>query len=759
MITDFFRPVPAAAGGFATPHASPAQEAVSPAPTSEPEAAATEDDGCVTIACGLDKLLVDAAKSRPVIEDAVQRVHKVALFGSEAIALLVLEDIEAGVAPTAMISVGNQSIVRAMLQGVVDGRGARADSEHLLLQRRVRNAYHRIHGADAPLIDASGLGTLIASEAVRFVASTKTSLHRHYAKRVHRYVRNVRLRLSEADFKALTKDERKQHRLRVALVAKDVCRPGWQTRQANEADAPVVDAIRAQLRLDALPWSPLNKRGVARKLTLKDLTKSMPERFLHGMYFLNRALVEAGGRGFRLLPIRTVLTPRFVTIDQTTIKELGFVGKAEKRKLRKDASTRRDAQREHKELIAACKARHTDERREWKETDLARNANLEPKQKRQKPPDEELERREQRKVEMKAELHALQQDDAYRKLCDDAGDEKTSAFAAVFDASGALKQTDAARWAHSLKTDGVSARLLVRRKQRGASTASTSTAATAKKRRRNGTHRLPSRGIISVDDLLLGIYGERETLQVPPEWREMLDGLAPQQQNELLNETLAQLCGDQPPVTIVGVDPGKWELVVLSNPDLEWQSRKHRDATLNAVADPVERDALHKQLCAQRRQRYTTPQRAHETGASGRFYLKPRKREDAKHVRRNQLARAYREERRDVLHTPQRILDAEHTLTAHNANGPTATTLLGYCRAPPCYRRCCRTTATRYGASNDSRLFASTNVPSPNSATASGRCNCGRTRRSCSPTGLGPLPAPPTSARARACRRASARGC
>jgi len=56
-----------------------------------------------------------------------------------------------------------------------------------------------------------------------------------------------------------------------------------------------------------------------------------------------------------------------------------------------------------------------------------------------------------------------------------------------------------------------------------------------------------------------------------------LEGMSAMEQNEVLNEVLGQMC-ELP--TVVGGDPGMWELLRLANPDRMWQNRRGRDAVL-----------------------------------------------------------------------------------------------------------------------------------------------------------------------------------
>eukprot|EP00966_Prymnesium_polylepis_P033314 775019-Prymnesium_polylepis.1 len=62
---------------------------------------------------------------------------------------------------------------------------------------------------------------------------------------------------------------------------------------------------------------------------------------------------------------------------------------------------------------------------------------------------------------MEAEVKALLEDSEFARLRAGAVDEKSGAMDFVFDVSAVLSEKNAGRWKGSLKTDGVSARLLL----------------------------------------------------------------------------------------------------------------------------------------------------------------------------------------------------------------------------------------------------------------------------------------------------------
>eukprot|EP00966_Prymnesium_polylepis_P126636 2928459-Prymnesium_polylepis.1 len=231
--------------------------------------------------------------------------------------------------------------------------------------------------------------------------------------------------------------------------------------------------------------------------------------------------------------------PKFVNVDQQVVKDLGLVGDDKRKGLNREGKKRCEAQKPFNEALKALKARHRSEKAEWKQVDLGRNAELVKGQRKQKPSAEELARRKAREEAMAAELAALNSSPELLRLRASASAEKHGAMDDVFDTSKALSKKNAARWGRSLKTDGVSARLLLVRgdeEDGGAMDASTN------KRDRAGRRPLPRRGLLSVDELRGRVLGDAAATKLSASTLSELDGLAPREQNEVLNGQLAATC-------------------------------------------------------------------------------------------------------------------------------------------------------------------------------------------------------------------------
>jgi hypothetical protein len=641
----------------------------------EPPAHGDDDGGehGRTVACRPH--MRGGAAARAALEAHVQKIHRVMLLATEAIALLIHEDVEAGVAPADMLRVGDHGLLNSMLNGVVDGHGPDADKhpENARAHRRVRDAYRRIHGAQAPLVPGAGLAQSIAIEAQSYRSLVKTSLRVHFRQRVKRYCK-LRLAIPDADFARLTKAERTAHALRVVSVATDVCRPAWvDPVVADATDAAFVAQTRAMLGMDAIDWSPANRAGKRTNKTLTDVIKAKPHLFFAGMAALNRAFAAEGKATFRIVPIRTSLTPRFTTLDQKVLKEAGLVDSEAKARLAKRAKERCEKTAPYRTRLTELATELRNAKSEWKQADLARNANVPTGKKRIPPDDEERERRNAFSADHARRVAVVRDDPTYVALCDAAAAEKRETFEAVFDLrrgetpNGApLAKKAAARWVHSMKTDGVSARVLLSEKPVGGT-----------KRGRDGRVPIPRRGLHTVERLRESLFGSEKAPALHPEWVATLDGMGAREQNEVLNEMLGQTCVGGEVPDVVGGDPGMWELLRLANPDLSWATtRKARDAHRGEGAERLSNTEWARELDAQSAG-YTLKQRREEN-APARYFLKQRHRDDPERRRRYDTARAYRHAH---LSAPDAVDQAEKALSAHNSNGPTAAKLLQYLRA------------------------------------------------------------------------------
>ena len=322
----------------------------------------------------------------------------------------------------------------------------------------------------------------------------------------------------------MTSEARKAAKVRKKRVQFDVCRMDSEARKAP-ADAAWVDATRTLLGLDALAW-------VGKPLEFH--AQDDPGHFLRPMWTLLERLKAAGWRGFSLLPLRSGLTPKHMQLDTSGLRELLSLGES------KHMKAQRKVARERKK---------------------ARGQNVPPSGQNEPPP----------------------QTRAKQRTPEELADEHWEVWDAVCDFSGALRaelcglhprNRRGLAFGFSMTTDGVGCSLKFTLPKAAAP-------AVAPKRTHNGQHKeaaatprlssLPTRGLWAADQLK---HLARTAGTVEPE------GGGPQD----VAARLATRLG----VQVIGVDPGKAELAVASDPTLALGRRKIRTVRYTVFRKPQE---------------------------------------------------------------------------------------------------------------------------------------------------------------------------
>eukprot|EP00966_Prymnesium_polylepis_P263125 6077657-Prymnesium_polylepis.1 len=195
-----------------------------------------------------------------------------------------------------------------------------------------RAAQLALQGTGAPpVVSAARIDQLLKSSADQFVATASTSLWLHFRKHVRRVV-DGRMALTDEQYSALATEQRKALKVRRLRVAHDVCRNAATEdykSTAESGDRPLVDAMRAWLELDALDWGdkPLEWHA-----------KAAPLCFLRPTWRMLRELKRNGRRGFSLLPLRRSLVARYALIDTKLLRGVLGLGDSEQSKAMKTAA-------------------------------------------------------------------------------------------------------------------------------------------------------------------------------------------------------------------------------------------------------------------------------------------------------------------------------------------------------------------------------------------------------------------------------------
>jgi len=679
-----------------------------------------DSDGGRNVSCRLSKI-TRSTDTLNTLESFVQRVHQVVIHATECISLLVHEDAEAGRSFAELINLNDHGSVNTMFSAITDAKGSSEEKHpHLFaLRKRTRDTLRRIQSSEetCELLASKGIAQLLKQEARFYISSLKTGLKMHFISRVERFVK-LKLReeweLShpEEQPEKLSKEERTRHRVRITTIRNDVCRPGYRPVESSGNDALLVSSMRSILQLDKMEWEKTTANGRVLGKTLFDLIKANPHHFLPGMVALNKCFHAAGERTFRVVPMRTSPTPCFITIDQDALKEMGLLDEEARLEIGRRVRSRCEKKAPYEKRLKVIRKKYTDIRSEVKQVNLAadeqsrENARVEAEKfdqnlaveggsKKRKPPKwslskQEREKRNQwdeqnRKQEIE-ELDTIRDDPVYKNLLDSALAEKRETFEAVFDLSTALSKKDAKDWKFSLKTDGVSARLLMCRKGEpleptedpmpsspSENTSDIDEVIPVEKKPRHSTDKppsappppLPRNGVLTVEQLRTSLFGSED---VPVHTVDSLSvsSLGALHQNPVLNDAIQQ-CSirDLPPIVWLGDDPGNHELAVISNPDFLWHRHKDRKAHVQAGGITVPHTV-----------RYTARQRRNDT-TPARFFIKKKHAQDAERKSKSDSARQYRHEH---LVPPVEVVEADRQLSSENSKGPTSEALLGYLR-------------------------------------------------------------------------------
>ena len=453
-----------------------------------------------------------------------------------------------------------------------------------------------------------GIKESIEYECIRYNANVKTQVHRSFRSRVGRIVK-LRLRLSDEAAAAMSADEKKRYRYHTNIAMAAATRPSG-SRGLPDAHAAVVDAVVADLGIGNID---LAVDGTAKPIAY--VLKAKPCRFLPALRRINLELEAAGEARFRLVPLTTSNVPGFFPVDQKLIKQLGLLSDEQKKGINRRITECNDAKRPYEQRLRALRKQLRDLEASWKAADFElekarygpfrveweaketldalvhelelraadaaaevgkkrkRVAKKERALKRRKTPAKpiltpeqkaadaaEKARRDALRKPINTEINAILTDPRYVQLCDDRANEKRAAFEAIFDISKTVNHPE--QWAFALSTDGFSARLLFNRPQSCPSGRASDD--DAKK-----LTAMPKRGIFTVDRLA-GALTNGHGLSAKE--MERLRSRPPIELNEELQRTLDYAHDGICPFVVMGVDPGKTELVVATDANAAFQT-------------------------------------------------------------------------------------------------------------------------------------------------------------------------------------------
>jgi hypothetical protein len=262
------------------------------------------DTNLRTVGCRLEKLIPDAQIVAD-IRTAVQRVHEATIHATTLLNLHVRRCIRDGVAMHRLFD-GNW-LIKAFQEVTTGDKTPSVDLE--LSKTR------QLLMPELPCPNRTGLTQLMQANANMLETLGHNNCWMHFQRRVHDHVR-LQLQLSEAEYKALSSDQRKARKMQMLRVTQDLLR---KPNDALTSDACYHDWLRSErVRLqidDAVgDW---NDKPLLYHLKVK----AKAHRFLLSMSIMSADREAAGRHAFSLFPLRRNMVPKHVRFDKKSLHD------------------------------------------------------------------------------------------------------------------------------------------------------------------------------------------------------------------------------------------------------------------------------------------------------------------------------------------------------------------------------------------------------------------------------------------------------
>jgi hypothetical protein len=301
------------------------------------------------IAANLERIIADN-RHLACVRDAVDRVHRITVDATELLALHVTRCMEAGV-PLPQV---DASWIKVLMMEVSAGAGKRARVDQEVTTTRTALM------PNLQPVSRKALDQLLMAQAISLAAAFDTNLWYHFRKRVLRFVR-----LHHPVSDNLTKSESKMLKVQILRIASDVCKPRGQPFESDEAHHAWIEEWRRTLRLAELTEWSMEANVDQHQCVL-----------LHASWTINRALEDAGHSCFSCTPVRRRMRPAFCNLDAAGVRDLLQLDRsylneqarrrAENTKWRKNRNARNLTRRSEANLPVCPRVRLTDEaRKTW----------------------------------------------------------------------------------------------------------------------------------------------------------------------------------------------------------------------------------------------------------------------------------------------------------------------------------------------------------------------------------------------------------
>ena len=262
------------------------------------------DTNLRTVGCRLEKLIPDAQIVAD-IRTAVQRVHEATIHATALLNLHVRRCIRDGVAMHRLFD-GNW-LIKAFQEVTIGDKTPSVDFELSKTRQLLMPELHRPN--------RTGLTQLMQANANMLETLGHNNCWMHFQRRVHDHVR-LQLQLSDAEYKALSSDQRKARKMQMLRITQDLLR---KPNDALTSDACYHDWLRSErvrLQIDYAvgEWDD-------KPLLYHLKVKAKAHRFLLSMSIMSADREAAGRHAVSLFPLHRNMVPKHVRFDKKSLHE------------------------------------------------------------------------------------------------------------------------------------------------------------------------------------------------------------------------------------------------------------------------------------------------------------------------------------------------------------------------------------------------------------------------------------------------------
>ena len=399
------------------------------------------------------------------LQDAVGRMHQIKILAGELLTRHVHRCLDEGIP----LPIFSQTWCRQLYKEV--STVSRAQKQQDTDDPELTETCHSME-SDMPFErpSRSGLAQMLSAEANGFKTIIHLNITEHFKKRLYKFVRWT---FHTSEERVMPPEEYKSHKLAMLQITNDLLRVENATLVSPVEFHPWINQYRSFFHLDALLQAG----------PFEVAAKASPQLLLPAMRMMNRAFEGSGKHTFSLMPLTRKFRPGFVTLDVATWSEVLGISPTESRKASLEASAKKRKQEKQdgtylsakekkalKQIELEAKRKKLELEKQHRKEMLKNETVTEKRKRLQSEKEERDESKRQKRVE----------DEEKRMLDQRAKDDFYATFANIL-------PRKKLRFGHSIRTDGISARLLFYKK--------------ICNKEMDKTTALPRRGLYTIDEI------------------------------------------------------------------------------------------------------------------------------------------------------------------------------------------------------------------------------------------------------------------